>query len=63
MILFLQYLLVEIWTYKQGTIIRKKDIQKDIVLPLTREFDKSQEMNLAKTILEEVRSTDYGFYN
>ena len=43
--------------------IRKKDIQKDIVLPLIHEFDKSQEMNLAKTILEEVRSTDYGFYS
>jgi hypothetical protein len=34
--------IIGIWTYKQGSVIRKKDKQKDIVLPLIHKLTNQQ---------------------
>jgi YVTN family beta-propeller protein len=40
-------------TYRQGQVLKKKDIQKDIVFPLISEFDNSKDMDYAKKILDD----------
>jgi len=61
--------IIGIRSYRQGQVVYKKDIQKDVVFPLIKEFDESTEMYYAKMILEDVpiKSTGstggpYGFY-
>ena len=47
--------IVGLRTYNQGQILKKKDIQKDIVFPLISEFDKPEgELQRAKLILDDV---------
>lgn len=38
---------------KESLISRRKDIQKDIIFPLIKEFDESKDMQYAKDILDE----------
>lgn len=61
-------LIIGLFTYRQSQILKKKDIQKEIVFPLIDEFDnKSPKMNLAKLILDDVPIEDngeaYGYYD
>jgi YVTN family beta-propeller protein len=39
--------------YRQSQILKKKDILKDIVFPLKKEFDKSPQIKIAKLILDD----------
>lgn len=56
-------LFIGLRTYQQGQILKKKDVLKDIVIPLMQEFD-SQKFKVAKDILDDViirrdQSIDY----
>lgn len=56
-------LFIGLRTYQQSQILKKKDILKDILIPLMQEFD-SQKFKVAKDILDDViirrsQSTDY----
>lgn len=53
---------IGIRSYRQGQIVNKKDIQKDIVIPLIKEYDESKDMYLSKLILDdvEISSPNYG---